>query len=88
MYYGEYPLAFAACTNQYDCYRLLLAKKADPNRQDTNGNTVLHMTVIHENMEMLKLTYDTGGKLQIMNKQSLTPLTLAAKLAKKNVMRH
>lgn len=50
MYYGEYPLAFAACTNQADCYRLLRAKRADPNQQDTNGNTVLHMTVIHENM--------------------------------------
>lgn len=34
---------------------------------------------------MLKLAYDTGGKLQIMNKQNLTPLTLAAKLGKKNV---
>lgn len=38
MYFGEYPLAFAACTNQFDCYRLLRAKKADPNSQDTNGN--------------------------------------------------
>ncbi|KAI1701171.1 ankyrin repeats (3 copies) domain-containing protein [Ditylenchus destructor] len=85
MYYGEYPLAFAACTNQLDCYRLLRAKKADPNRKDTNGNTVLHMTVIHENMEMLKLVCDTGGKLDIMNNQKLTPMTLAAKLAKKNM---
>lgn len=50
MYYGELPLAFAACTNQADCYRLLRAKRADPNQKDTNGNTVLHMTVIHENM--------------------------------------
>lgn len=50
MYYGEYPLGFAACTNQFDCYRLLMTKRADPNKQDTNGNTVLHMTVIHENM--------------------------------------
>jgi len=35
--------------------------------------------------EMLRLVYDTGGKLHIMNKQNLTPLTLAAKLAKKKV---
>uniref|UniRef100_A0A914LMS4 Ion transport domain-containing protein n=1 Tax=Meloidogyne incognita TaxID=6306 RepID=A0A914LMS4_MELIC len=85
MYFGEYPLAFAACTNQFDCYRLLRAKKADPNSQDTNGNACLHMTVIHENMEMLKLVYDTGGRLQLLNKQNLTPLTLAAKLAKKKM---
>lgn len=38
MYFGEYPMAFAACTNQFDCYRLLRAKRADPNAQDTNGN--------------------------------------------------
>lgn len=34
---------------------------------------------------MLKLAYDTGAKLQVMNKQSLTPLTLAAKIAKKKM---
>uniref|UniRef100_A0AC35FG89 Uncharacterized protein n=1 Tax=Panagrolaimus sp. PS1159 TaxID=55785 RepID=A0AC35FG89_9BILA len=84
-YFGEYPLAFAACTNQKDCYRLLRAKRADPNLKDTNGNTVLHMTVIHENLEMLKLAYDLGAKLQIPNNQSLTPLTLAVKIAKKKM---
>ncbi|KAI6177878.1 Transient receptor potential cation channel subfamily V member 6 [Aphelenchoides bicaudatus] len=85
MYFGEYPLAFAACTNQEDCYRILRAKKADPNAQDTNGNTVLHMTVIHENLAMFRLAFSTGARLQIMNKQSLTPLTLAAKLAKRTM---
>lgn len=34
---------------------------------------------------MFRLAYETGSKLQVMNKQKLTPLTLAAKLAKKNV---
>lgn len=29
-----------------DCYRILLAKGADPDRPDSNGNTVLHMCVI------------------------------------------
>ena len=48
MYWGEYPLSFAACTKQADCFRLLRAKKADPNKRDTNGNTVLHLMVIHE----------------------------------------
>uniref|UniRef100_A0A8R1Y174 ANK_REP_REGION domain-containing protein n=2 Tax=Onchocerca volvulus TaxID=6282 RepID=A0A8R1Y174_ONCVO len=85
MYFGEYPLSFAACINQTDCYRILLAKHADPNRKDTNGNTVLHLAVIHEQPEMLKLCYDTGAKLQIMNNRNLTPLTLAAHLAKKEM---
>uniref|UniRef100_A0A1I7VQW6 ANK_REP_REGION domain-containing protein n=1 Tax=Loa loa TaxID=7209 RepID=A0A1I7VQW6_LOALO len=85
MYFGEYPLSFAACINQTDCYRILIAKHADPNRKDTNGNTVLHLAVIHEQPEMLKLCYDTGAKLQIMNNRNLTPLTLAAHLAKKEM---
>ncbi|VBB33935.1 unnamed protein product [Acanthocheilonema viteae] len=85
MYFGEYPLSFAACINQADCYRILIAKHADPNRKDTNGNTVLHLAVIHELSEMLKLCYDTGAQLQSMNNQNLTPLTLAAHLAKKEI---
>ncbi|VDM51810.1 unnamed protein product [Angiostrongylus costaricensis] len=64
MYFGEYPLSFAVCMNHPDLFRLLLAKKANLHAQDTNGNTVLHLCVIHE-------------------KINLTPLTLAAKLAKK-----
>uniref|UniRef100_A0A0N5AF80 ANK_REP_REGION domain-containing protein n=1 Tax=Syphacia muris TaxID=451379 RepID=A0A0N5AF80_9BILA len=85
MYFGEYPLSFAVCINQIDCYRLLISKKADPNAKDTNGNTVLHLAVIHEKPEMLRLAYNTGGKLHVMNKQNLTPLTLAARLAKKKM---
>lgn len=38
-----------------------------------------------EFQEMLKLCYDSGAKLQMMNRQNLTPLTLAAHLAKKEV---
>ncbi|KIH62823.1 ankyrin repeat protein [Ancylostoma duodenale] len=85
MYFGEYPLSFAACMNHPDVYRLLIAFKANPNAQDTNGNTVLHMCVIHENMEMFRLAMESGARLNIANKQNLTPLTLAAKLAKKEM---
>lgn len=48
VYWGEYPLSFAACLGQEECYRLILARGADPDKQDTNGNTVLHMLVIYE----------------------------------------
>ncbi|PIO60745.1 ankyrin repeat protein, partial [Teladorsagia circumcincta] len=50
MYFGEYPLSFAACMNHQDCYRLLIAYKANPNAQDTNGNTVLHIDGIGSKM--------------------------------------
>jgi hypothetical protein len=49
-YYGEYPLSFAAIMNQYDCVRLLFAYGVNPDRQDINGNTVLHMLVIRNNL--------------------------------------
>ena len=49
-YYGEYPLSFAAILNQKDCVRLLIAKGAQVDRQDSNGNTVLHMMVITNNL--------------------------------------
>lgn len=46
-YYGEYPLAFAACFGNKDIYDLLIQYGADPNLQDMFGNTILHMCVIN-----------------------------------------
>ena len=54
-YFGEYPLSFAAILNQKDCVRLLIAMGADPNKQDSNGNTVLHMLVIYNNLVIFKI---------------------------------
>ena len=45
-YYGEYPLAFAACFGREEMYDFLIARGADPNARDSFGNTVLHMMVI------------------------------------------
>ena len=47
-YWGEFALSFAACLGQEECVRLLCAKHVDVNKQDTNGNTALHMVVIHD----------------------------------------
>ncbi|CAJ0934944.1 unnamed protein product, partial [Mesorhabditis belari] len=85
MYWGEYPLSYAACTNQEDCFRLLRAFKADPNHQDTNGNTVLHMCVIHNVPEMFTLAFSLGANLHIKNNLQLSPLALAARLANKKI---
>ncbi|PIC26969.1 hypothetical protein B9Z55_019374 [Caenorhabditis nigoni] len=85
MYFGEYPLSFAVCTGHHDLFRMLLAKKANLNAQDTNGNTALHLCVIHDKMDMLDAVLDAGGNPRLANKQNLTALTLAARLAKKTV---
>ncbi|KAK6035596.1 ankyrin repeat protein, partial [Cooperia oncophora] len=60
----------------------LRAFRADPNKADTNGNTVLHLTVIHDLPEMFTLAYNSGASLSIRNNLKLTPLALAARLAK------
>ncbi|XP_032689459.1 transient receptor potential cation channel subfamily V member 5 isoform X2 [Odontomachus brunneus] len=88
VYWGEYPLSFAACLGQEECYRLMLARGADPDKQDTNGNTVLHMLVIYEKIATFDMAYEVGASLAIRNAQHLTPLTLAAKLARIEMFFH
>ncbi|CAK9830452.1 Transient receptor potential cation channel subfamily V member 6 [Anthophora retusa] len=88
VYWGEYPLSFAACLGQEECYRLILARGADPDKQDTNGNTVLHMLVIYEKLATFDMAYEVGASLAIRNAQHLTPLTLSAKLARIEMFFH
>ncbi|XP_014253746.1 transient receptor potential cation channel subfamily V member 6 [Cimex lectularius] len=88
VYWGEYPLSFAACLGQEECYRLMLARGANPNNQDTNGNTVLHMLIIYSKLPTFDMAYEVGGDLSIRNIQNLTPLTLAAKLARIELFFH
>ncbi|XP_045761391.1 transient receptor potential cation channel subfamily V member 5 [Maniola jurtina] len=88
VYWGEYPLSFAACLGQEECYRLILARGADPNKQDTNGNTVLHMLIIYDKMSTFDMAYEVGASLNNKNVLHLTPLTLAAKLARVELFFH
>ncbi len=56
-YFGEYPLSFAAVLQQEESVRLLVAKGANTNCQDSNGNTALHMCVIYNRLVRLKLFF-------------------------------
>lgn len=49
-YLGEYPLAWSACCNNEGVYNLLIDSDADPDLQDTFGNSVLHMVVVHDQL--------------------------------------
>ncbi|KAJ8961285.1 hypothetical protein NQ318_008970 [Aromia moschata] len=88
VYWGEYPLTFAACLGQEECFRLMLSRGADPNARDTNGNTVLHLLVIYQKLEYFDMAYEVGASLHIRNVLNLTPLTLAAKLARIDMFFH
>lgn len=49
-YLGEYPLAWAACINNETVYNLLLDHDADPDKQDSFGNMILHMVVVTDQL--------------------------------------
>ncbi|XP_045115765.1 transient receptor potential cation channel subfamily V member 5-like [Portunus trituberculatus] len=88
VYWGEYPLSFAACLGQEECYRLILAKGANPDLQDTNGNTVTHMMVIYDKMDMFDMCFEAGATISVRNRQGLIPLSLAAILAHRDIFFH
>lgn len=88
VYWGEYPLSFAACLGLDECYRMLLSRGADPDAQDTNGNTVLHMLVIYEKLETFDMAYEMGASLGMRNMLNMTPVTLASKLGRVEMFFH
>ncbi|XP_071749408.1 transient receptor potential cation channel subfamily V member 5 isoform X2 [Lepeophtheirus salmonis] len=86
--WGEYPLTFAAVLSQEECYRLILAKGANHDLVDENGNSVTHIMVINNNMKMFDMAVECGSSINKLNKQQLTPLTLAAFLARQEMFFH
>ena len=86
--WGEYPHCFAAVLNQEECYRLILAKGGNPDMQDINGCTVTHILVVFDNIKMFDMAVECGAAINISNKLGLTPLTMAAYLAKMDMFFH
>ncbi|XP_067932842.1 transient receptor potential cation channel subfamily V member 5-like [Watersipora subatra] len=98
-YYGEYPLAFAACLGYETIYDYLLGKGADPNQPDSFGNTVLHMMVIKNKPAMYSYVarhpikkgkheirnYSLAGLADKDTTNGLTPLALANRLGRQQV---
>ena len=83
VYWGEYSLSFAAVLNQEECFRLILSRGANPDLTDTNGNTVTHIMVVYDNMRMFDLAVECGATINTLNNLNMTPLTVAAYLARK-----
>ena len=68
--------------------RLCLSKGANHDLQDTNGNTVAHILVVYDLMKMWDMAIECGAAINIENRLGLTPLTLAAYLARMEMFFH
>ncbi|XP_073524135.1 transient receptor potential cation channel subfamily V member 3-like [Phyllobates terribilis] len=100
-YFGETPLALAACTNQTGVVKLLMENsKTEVTIQDSFGNTVLHALVtVTENAKPHNTSvinmYDNIIRScrnkcfeKIQNKEGLTPMQLAAKTGKLEMLKY
>ncbi|XP_053562067.1 transient receptor potential cation channel subfamily V member 3 [Bombina bombina] len=100
-YFGETPLALAACTNQPEVVQMLMENsQTNVAIQDSLGNTVLHALVtVAENSQaqnafIIRL-YDTILKTcknksleNIVNNEGLTSMQLAAKTGKTEILHY
>ncbi|CAF1156051.1 unnamed protein product [Adineta steineri] len=66
-YYGETPLAFACCTNQWNIVEILLKYGASMDVVDNNGNTILHLVVIHNLPKIYTKFKERWLKVQAMS---------------------
>lgn len=90
VYYGEFPLSFAACTGQKDIVSYLKRHGASANDdRDMHGNTALHMCVYHDQPDMYDhLVEYCGASEHVQNNNSQTPLLLAASIGKIAMLQH
>uniref|UniRef100_A0A2K6DKM7 Transient receptor potential cation channel subfamily V member 3 n=1 Tax=Macaca nemestrina TaxID=9545 RepID=A0A2K6DKM7_MACNE len=100
-YFGETPLALAACTNQPEIVQLLMDhEQTDITSQDSRGNNILHALVtVAEDFktqnDFVKRMYDMillrSGNWELettRNNDGLTPLQLAAKMGKAEILKY
>ena len=87
-YFGEYPLAWAASVDDKMMYNLLINNGADPNLQDSFGNTILHVIVTRERLMFYSFALKHPSKPadeRIKNRDGYTPLALAALLGRDEI---
>ena len=82
----EAPLHIAARKKMYKVLELLLAQGANPNLQDRDGNTALHLAVLpplypygeNETIDIIELLIRGGANVNARNHKGKTPLGLIA----------
>jgi len=76
---GKTPLHFAVSKDLYDVVEKLLDQKCDPQTVANSGNTLLHTATINCNINMVKLLFQWGVKLDHRNNDQRTAIDIARK---------
>jgi ankyrin repeat protein len=76
---GPPPFREEANREPLDAIKVLLAAGADPNAKAPDGTYLLHQAVQARQVEIIKALVGAGAKLDVVNKDNLTPLLLAEK---------
>ena len=71
-------LRWAAEDNNTSDISKLLAKGADPNTPDEQGNTLLMAAVRHKNTDLVDLLVQAGARLNLRNRYGETAIMLAS----------
>ncbi|RHZ68359.1 hypothetical protein CDV55_107645 [Aspergillus turcosus] len=86
--YGLTPLLYALSLDQWEKAMLLLEFRADPDAQDRLGRAALHYAIASRrcSLQLLERLIQSGAALDTKDNDGLSPLALATKLNKKDVM--
>jgi hypothetical protein len=76
---GPPPFREASNREPLEAIKALLAAGANPNAKSPDGSYLLHQAVQARQVPIIKALVDAGAKLDVVNKDNLTPLLLAEK---------
>lgn len=84
---GTTPAMSIAYHDRTSNLRLLLDKGAELNAAGYHdGNTALHIAAIYGRKSVVSVLLEYGGKADVLNRNGLSPLDIARKVGKKNVV--
>jgi ankyrin repeat protein len=76
---GAPPFREESNREPLDAVKVLLAAGADPNAKSPDGAYLLHQAVTARQVPIIRALVEAGAKLDVVNKDNLTPLLLAEK---------
>ena len=76
---GPPPFREASNREPIEAIKVLLAAGANPNAKAPDGAYLIHQAVQARQIPIIKTLVDAGAKLDVVNKDNLTPLLLAEK---------